>query len=415
MSMMEDYITILNATAQTPNQEMRGLVQALTNEQWENTTLKQMVNEETAHGTFIFTEQEVWKDTITEFLTNSLKDEKNYRRLLFQDSEHSVERGRYYEFDDNYWLTYAPTNDIELYNDIYVQRCNNIAKWIDKDTNVLYELPCIIDYDDSSPTTQVNSDITTPNNGLILMIQGNDNTVKFKQNQRFIFNGRPFKITGYNNYMQDDYVTKDTPLLFFDVYLDEILPNDDIDNGIANATNYNYTVSILENPVENIQGFECQLNAVVQLNGNDTNNIVTWSANDNATIDANGNCVLTGAIGTVATITASFGQAKATININIVESVTDNLEIVIDPEITMLKQNRSITFSANLYKNGTKQNDTVTATISGADSVNNYSWTELSNNQFTLTNKLRSISPLMITFISGETTQNMSIVLGSMI
>lgn len=415
MSMMDDYMTILGTLYQTPNEYFRGLSQAYLTSQWDNTTLLETVKEETQRGSFEFSDIDAWKDGIVDFTTNALKDEKNYRKLMFENCNHEVDRGRFYYFDDNYWLVYAPTTPIELYSDISVRRCNNIAKWIDPDTNVIHELPCILEYDDSSSRERIDKDITTPNNSVILILQGNNDTIQFAQNKRFIFNGRPFMISGYNNYMQDDYVTKDTPLLFFDIYLDEILPTDDMINGIANRYEYNYQVDILESPIENINGFSGQLTANVLLNGKNTNKTVTWSANSNATIDVNGNYTLNGTVGSVATLTATYGSSTDSVSINIVSSIVNNREIVVTPNTTTLRQGRSVTFTASLYSNGVVQSDVITATVGGADSNNNYTWVSLGGNQFTLTNNLRSVSPLVITFTSGTTTKVMNIVLGAML
>ena len=203
MSMFDEYLDYVNLTYKNPNGIMRELQQEIVNKTWEETTLLETVQEEISHGELVFNPLEVWKNSVSEFYTAIIKNEKDYRRLMFKDQTHIVERGRYYNFEDNYYIVYDPTSDIEPFCEVLVRRCNNIARWIDKNTNVLHEIPCVLDYEASSPKPRIDGDIITPSNGTVLIIQGNEYTRNLLVNQRLIFNGRPYKITGYNNYMQD--------------------------------------------------------------------------------------------------------------------------------------------------------------------------------------------------------------------
>lgn len=414
MSMFDEYLDYVNLTYKNPNGIMRELQQEIVNKTWEETTLLETVQEEISHGELVFNPLEVWKNSVSEFYTAIIKNEKDYRRLMFKDQTHIVERGRYYNFEDNYYIVYDPTSDIEPFCEVLVRRCNNIARWIDKNTNVLHEIPCVLDYEASSPKPRIDGDIITPSNGTVLIIQGNEYTRNLLVNQRLIFNGRPYKITGYNNYMQDDYFGNDVNILAFDIYLDEIQSSDDLVNGIANKYEYDYQINIVENPTENIKGFSGKLNAQVTLNNNVVDVPIVWSSNQYGTIDNNGVYTLVGDSPNVATFTASFGRISTSVNINIVDTIIDNYEIIITPNITEIKQNRSVTINANLYKNGIKQNDIVNATVVGADSPNCYNWVSQGNNVFILTNKLRSVKPLVITFTSGVITKSISIELNAM-
>ena len=414
MSMFDEYLDYVNLTYKNPNGIMRELQQEIVNETWEETTLLEMVQEEISHGELVFNPLEVWKNSVSEFYTAIIKNEKDYRRLMFKDQTHIVERGRYYNFEDNYYIVYDPTSDIEPFCEVLVRRCNNIARWIDKNTNVLHEIPCVLDYEASSPKPRIDGDIITPSNGTVLIIQGNEYTRNLLVNQRLIFNGRPYKITGYNNYMQDDYFGNDVNILAFDIYLDEIQSSDDLVNSIANKYEYDYQINIVENPTENIKGFSGKLNAQVTLNNNVVDVPIVWSSNQYGTIDNNGVYTLVGGSHSVATFTAKFGRISTSVNVNIVDTIIDNYEIIITPNITEIKQNRSVTINANLYKNGIKQNDIVNATVVGADSPNCYNWVAQGNNVFVLTNKLRSVKPLVITFTSGVITKSISIELNAM-
>lgn len=412
--MMEYYENYLRNIAQTPIERAYEDVDAKLDYEWDSSHLLTTVEEETSIGSLIFNPIEVWKNSVSEYTTNIIKNSKDIRRLLFKNHTHEVKRGLYYKFEDNYWIVIDETYKESIYAEVKVGRCNNIARWIDKDTNMLYEIPCRLDYEASSPKPRIDGDIITPSNGTVLIIQGNEYTRNLLVNQRLIFNGRPYKITGYNNYMQDDYFGNDVNILAFDIYLDEIQSSDDLVNSIANKYEYDYQINIVENPTENIKGFSGKLNAQVTLNNNVVDVPIVWSSNQYGTIDNNGVYTLVGDSPNVATFTASFGRISTSVNINIVDTIIDNYEIIITPNITEIKQNRSVTINANLYKNGIKQNDIVNAIVVGADSPNCYNWVSQGNNVFILTNKLRSVEPLVITFTSGVITKSISIELNAM-
>lgn len=404
---MPYFTNYLNSVAQSPNEQYRSGTSAFVSEQWQDTTLLSTVQEEIATGTFVFGPIEVWKNTVSEFAVRIIKNEKDYRRLMFQDLNHQIGRGRFYNFDSNYWLVYEPTNEEEPYCEVLIRRCNNIAKWVDTETGEIVEIPCVLEYDISSTTPKVDKDIIVANSSVTLVMQGNAKTHRLKRNQRFIFNGIPYKFVAYNNFMQDDYITKEVPLLFMDLDFDIEKPTDDIENNIADRYQYDYVVTINENPQQQVQNFSGKLTANVTLNGKDTDDIVTWSCNEFATIDSNGNYTLIGNVGTKAIFTATFGSFSSTINIEIVSSTTISKEIVIDPIIEELSQQESITMTAYLYENGVKQSDVVMAVGSGADS-SCYQLVPNGNN-FTLTNVRYSSTPLTLTFTSGVTTKSIVI------
>jgi len=411
---LQFYENYLQNIYRNPNEVYTQTTQAFANSVWNNSTQTYYtILGQGNIGSGIYLPQEISVDMAID-LTTGMKKSDDWKIFTFKDLSTIPSLGLMYKYSDNDWIAVDTRKIGTVIKSLEVRRCNNILKWIDKNTNVLHEIPCILEYDDTSPRPQVNKDIITPNNGIVMIVQGNQDTVNLKVNQRFIFNGRPFKITGYNNYMQNDYVTQDTPLLFFDTYLDEIQPTDDLVNNIANRYEYNYQITILENPIENVKGFSGQLNAQVTLNDNVVDVPVVWSSNENGTIDSNGNYTLTGEVGTVATFDVAFGRTSNLVNINIVDVIVDNYEIIVSPNITEIKQNRTVNINAELYKNGVKQTDVVNATLSGADSLSCYTWTNLSVNNFALTNKMRSVAPLIITFTSGVITKSINIELNAM-
>lgn len=413
---MDWYTNYLANFSETPNDEWRNSHQAFIDSTWDNTTLLKTVEEETAVGTNIFNTVEVWKNSISEFVINVVKNAKDFRRLMFKDQTHDVSRGLKYRFDNNYWLVYEETTEEEPFCDVSIRRCNNIAKWVDKDTGNIIEEPCILDYELSSPNVQYTKDVATANSKVTLIIQGNDNTHKIKKNDRFIFNSVPYSFKAINNFMQNDYVDNEVPILFMELYLDQVQPSDDLVNNIANRYDYNYVLNIEQSNVEQIKGFSGTLTETVKYNDNITNIPVVWSSSDTSVVIINSSGVynIIGDVGTTATITCSIdgnSNVKDTLTVKIISATTDNKELVVT-DINTLSQYDSVNISANIYNNGTIQSDTVTCVANWSNNVN-YTLVNNNNNTWTLTNNRMSNVPLILTFTSGNLIKQLTITLAN--
>lgn len=237
---MKYYNNYMGNIVKSPNEYYRSAVDEFIKNQWENTTLLSTISEEVTLGSFQFQNIDVWKNTVTEFLVNAQKDAKDYRRLLFKAPSNHYERGHFFNFDENYWMCYEASTEESAYNDILVRRCNNVAKWIDKESGELIEQPCILDYYVTATNPKVDKDIIVANSSTTLILQGNEASRKLKPNQRFIFNGVPYKFVAINNFLQNSYVDKDVTILFIDVDFDATKPTDDIENNVADAFEYGY-------------------------------------------------------------------------------------------------------------------------------------------------------------------------------
>lgn len=231
------YQCMLNARDTKPHDYYKNLQQSLINSQWDNTTTLYPIFEQYLDFSWHFHEIEAHINHAISMVTSGIKNGDDFRKLSFRDLDHIINRGLYYQFDNNYWLTTFTDEHSRLTKDIMVRRCNNWLRWIDSETNELIKYPCVLSYDAGSPQNQIDNDIITPNNSLNIIIQGNKDTRTIYTNQRFILGKRPFKIAGYNNALMD-FASDDLPnILYFDVYLDEISPYDDLVNDIANNFN----------------------------------------------------------------------------------------------------------------------------------------------------------------------------------
>lgn len=415
--MMEFYKNHINNFAQSPNDSWRELQQATITSLFENTTIKRTILEEKVPFNQEYQEIEAWVGTVTDSTTNTEKDPNDYRALYFEDCEHDVGRGVYYQYENNYWLVYDSSTDLESQSNVKVRRCNNRLKWINKENGEVIDYPCIIEYTLSATQPGVTADVTTIGGRPSIIVQGNDDTRKIKKNTRFIFDGQAYKFNNWNN-MMTDYDAKTATLLFMDFTVDTNQPTDDLENGIAGVTEYKYTIKILEEDFSQVKGFTGKLNAIVTLNGQEVDRKVTWKSEDENIIfiDNEGNYELVGESGQKCKIYACIENSNVCsyITIEIEEQIIEKSDIVIDPLITEIPHLQVEVISANLYKNGVKQNDKVECIPSGLD--NSYYYiVDMGNNQFKIANnKVSKDIPLTLTFKCGEYEESIDIKLTSL-
>ena len=150
------------------------LQQEFINLEWDNTAVIENVQEQKSIGSDEYNEIEVWVDATIADTTTGLKDTYDFLKFIFKDINHSVKRGLMYKFDNNYWIVHSYTPYDGLVQSCGVRRCNNFLRIIDPLNGALIKIPCIIDYDMSSPSAQTSRYIITPNNHAVVMVQGND-------------------------------------------------------------------------------------------------------------------------------------------------------------------------------------------------------------------------------------------------
>lgn len=184
---LEYYNNYLKNIAKTPNESWREQHQQTIISQFDDTTLLEYnVKQETEQRDFIFEPIErCWVGTVGDGLTNSTKDFDDFREIYFEDCEHNVKRGTLFDYDDNYWLCYETPTRLEAYSHCKIRRCNNWLKWVDLDTGILYEHPCVVDYTLSSANAQTSKTINQANSHIDIMVQGNVDTLKIAKNRRF--------------------------------------------------------------------------------------------------------------------------------------------------------------------------------------------------------------------------------------
>lgn len=291
--------------------------------------------------------------------------------MIFKDVNHRVKRGLMYIFDNSYWIVHSYTEYDGIVQDCGVRRCNNVLKIRDPQNGGIFSIPCVVDYDMAASTVKVTKYILTPNNHAVIMVQGNEDTLRlFKTNTRYMLSGRPFKLYGYQNAVEYDLDAPST-LLYLDLYLDEIRTGDDIENGIAENGIYNYSISINADDMTLAHGATGTLSATVYLNGVEVNRDVLWvSENEEIiSIDNDGNYKILGELGEGCQINAYIdGNSIDTDFIFIsIGEIEETIKILTNPSFDIIRQYETIPFTVSVFYNGEDISDQATVIV-GIDS-----------------------------------------------
>ena len=383
--MLEFLENYMNHIAQTPKEYHRGLIQATIDSRWEDTTQIHMVKEQSALPfTDEYTEYEAWVDVISDNLVNTSKVYSDFVKILFKDIDHKQNyKGQYYKLNldgehEEYYICYDKMNRLSQVSDFNCVRCNNVLTWADEYGKIL-TMPCYLGTDISSTNNLVSKDGIVPNTRLIILVQANEYTMSIVKNQRFMFqHSTAFKVEEVNNYMQEQ--ETDGQVTCVKIYVDysAILPSDNKELNICDYYKTNYTLTIDQGDIEQINGFNGQLTATVK-DGNDIVDVpLKWSTSDSEVIeiDEQGNYQVIGEIGSMGRITCYMADNENvlnTITITVVEDYLPEKKIVISPNnITSLSEGDVIEFTCGVYIEGEKQIDTVKCL---PNNINSYTYT----------------------------------------
>jgi hypothetical protein len=276
------------ANSTNPMQQYHDDLQAMINMDFVNASNLYTIKEELIKGSKVFTNALVRIIHVINSETGT-KLGDDWRGLIFSSIDHVDGLGYLYQFDENYWLTISSDMYKFVTASATVRRCNNTLKWYSHDINnnrILNEEPCIIDYQVTRDLVKYGQEITLPQADIYVITQNNQNTKDIKINDRFLFDGEPFKVQMKNNWQRDQTMVVDSaPLIYLSLFKDQISPLDDLENNIANglpASDINNTnIIISPNNTKILQG-ENQEYSVCKYDFN--NNILA----DTFTITANG-------------------------------------------------------------------------------------------------------------------------------
>ena len=385
----------------SPNEAIRNMQQAAIDARWDVTTTKYAVKEQDDFGTKTYHDIEVWIDYVVGMSSRGTTNGDDFRQLIFQDINHPVERGLYYRFDEAVWLTYFTDEYSSLVKDIGVRRCNNALRMVDPENGAIFSVPCVIDYDMTSPSPQISSHVITPNNHAVVMVQGNKDTIRlFKINTRFILGGRAFKLMAYQNALIDKELATYPTLLYLDLYLDELHAGDDIENQLADNGELNYEIKINAEDMELPTNTTGTLTASVTLNGNEVKRDVIWESTnpDIVTIDDDGNFRTGRQSGGSCQIIAYIKGNKqdfVSINISVIEQEGVKPKILFVPAFDKIRQYETIEFEVKVAY-GDDIIDPMNSNIELSKSDSHYIELTKNGNQYSLTGRKIANQPIVL-------------------
>lgn len=306
--------------------------------------------------------------------------------------------GMKFKWGRNYWLVTNVDNLGSLVTSVEVRRCNNTLRFFDENGNKIYE-PCILDQVLRFTNNNDTMTIVTGKAEQYVWCQRNSRTVKIKPNDRFLF-GVPEQRIGFRLYAGGlgnslNTITGDdnSPTLT-QFYIEEYEINyqeDDIENGFASAERYEYSIDISENNTYFDIGTTATLNAVVYKGKEVVNKNIIWTSSDEDIISVNDKTLTAISAGEV-TLYATMEDNKnvyGSINVTVLGSETEDdiYNILINPDINYVLEGEAISITANLYKNGIKQDNMLTI-VDVSENVprQNYRIT-IKDNTFTIENK----------------------------
>ena len=410
-------LSIATGMTQQPNDHYRELQQAVQDAQWDNTSTKTPENEGTVLeqdgiGLPTYHEVEAWVKPATEATVTAQRNSGDFIQLIFRSIDHETVRGLYYQYNGDYWIIHDKNIYDGLPQTVSIRRCTNALNIIDPINGALVTIPCCVDYDMSAPAEQVSRYVNTPNNHAVVILQGNEDTLRLcKTNTRFMLDGRPFKLWGYQKSVHTAQ-KKIATLIYLDMYLDEIHAEDDRVNQIADNGTFDYKVKLNMKTFAGTQGAKAQLDPVVLLNGTEVSRDIEWAYDPSmVAIDENYSMTLISATGETKVWCVLKGNPDvyATCKVTIGEA-QEKWTVAMNPEFTVIRQYESIDVTLTPYMNGIEQSLAIDMLTYG-DAI---SIEKLDKNKYRVTGK--KISPMTLISLRnvGTVTENRYIKVVSM-
>lgn len=406
----------LSVSGKTPKETLVGDFQGALNKDFKTSSDWFVIQREFPYGSSEYVDVEARVNRVFDGKTTvSIADD--FKRLLFRTPEDSPPLGSLYQFDDNYWMVTNIEAIKSLATTCVVRRCNNVLRWRDFNTGVIYSVPCVVDYliKETRDYSTGGASLVQPSGFAEIIVQFNPVTNKIRPSRRFLFgnkdNWMAYKVMGggINNY--DNRIT--TNLTSAGLLRISTLANqanedtDDFVNGIADAKEYIYSVSLNTNSQAIKMGDFDTLVATVEMNGNTVSKPVVWNSSNTlvATTDQSGKITSVG-LG-ITTIRCSLSDNASVYDeciVTVSNASSDNYVVSLSPNIDIMYEGTEQTFTVRLLLNGTLQADTFTFSLNAGNiSIDNYRYNVLSGTTFWVKNLKRyDGDQLIVTATSGS-------------
>jgi len=341
----------------------------------------------------------------------------NYKNVLMVERQYGYfRRGAKIKTMGNTWLVINPQDSADGGTAV-IQRCDAVWNYLDYYGNVCSEPMCIDNMlkRANTPDSQRSTMITKGYFNAI--VQYNETTKQLNENSRIVLGSGVYMISGFSDFQRDWTDEEDSVnLIEFTLRYDE--PNDAIDdmkNHVAGGKTFGWNISIEGESAINVGETVAFGATSVRTNGGITETVepttehpvdYIWeSSNESiAEVDAFGN--VTGMAEGKAIITAILSQnedIKQEYNITVAGVDTEPHVGFTSTYPDTLSYNRSITFHAEYYENGSPTGETVTWSVSNAnDEAYTFTVDAEDPNSAVLTCWGGSVTPAIITATYGD-------------
>jgi len=346
----------------------------------------------------------------------------DFKKIIFQDLNHTTGIGYQYYFDSNYYLAVNTETTKSFVSSITARRCNNVLRWTDSDGNELSE-NCIIDYSIKRPTDSVGRDAPVTSEGFVVVYtQLNDDTKTIKSGQRFLFgnssNWQAFSIygNGIRSFLNQTTTDNDTcKLLELSMGADVVNKDtDDIILGIADKYKNVYALTLTPGSIVGTVGDSFLLASNLKINDISVSKDMTYvsSASTIATVSGSGGIALVGnGSADILAYMSDNVSASSVCTVVVSASSTAIYEIRVSPTNDTILEGTTTVFSVFGFVGGVQQGETFTFDLSDSNvPAENYTLTTIDDNSFSVQNESMYLAyPLVITASSGSYTKDISV------
>ena len=323
------------------------------------------------------------------------------------------------------WINVNPSNMGSAYATAIMARCNASYNSYDYYGNIITEPLYVGSYQLNKTAPYVeNYHINLMDGNILITCQYNENTKRLGETKRLILGSKVYYVSGYADYIQEFTGDREsTHLITFTARVDEPTDKDDmLETFVAGgkAESFGATIEAVNRVVKNSQRPAVQTitpmfihnGAVVE---STEEHPITWkfdSSDESIAIVLESGVVSFKTTGTV-TVRATMKQntnIHASVDIECVSAGQFENYVEFDEyKSTKIRQFESQTYVAHGYINGASVS--VTWSLEGADTKDDYSYVVNANNSITITCNHASAAPLVLTATCGSVSQSINLIL----
>jgi len=418
------YTTYKNNLAKAPKTDYMEEFQAVTDDQFYNSSDWYTIQEETSFGSGVYQNLDVRINGVIN-PTTGVNQGDDWKKLIFKNIDRTIRVGAMFVFDGNYWVTVSTSALSDFPTTCTVRRANNTLRWIDLDDGAKYDFPCVLDYiiQENRDYATAGSKFVNPSGLLQVITQLNATTNKIKPSIRFLFgnqdNWTAYEVFGggVNNFNNPTATIGSTGILKLSMGVSHVNTDiDDLVNGYALAGKLVYLVELDKSAISGEVSDTFDLSATVTLNGDTVTRSVDWESDDEdvATVSSSGlvTFIATGS----ATITASLAGDSSiydTCSVTVNTTPISEYVVVFTPETNYILEGNTQQYAVTLEKNGVTQADVFTfAIVAGTVPTDHYTFTSIDGNNFSVENIEKYVGEdLVVRATSGIYTKDISIFL----